>query len=139
MPERCKDHARLTCLDEVIQLHQFLGAWLRGDTGEPGGIPLRLANALSDDFCVIHPSGLSDTRDKVVANFRSAWGTRPADFYIQITDIEHRFSFDAIQVIAYTETHHEPVPSQRRSTAILESRNRQRPKWCYLHETRIVL
>lgn len=123
-------------LDEVIELHQFLSAWLRGETGKPGGVPLRLAHALSDDFSVIHPNGVREGKQGAIANFQAAWGSRNRDYSIVISDLKQELRQGPLQVVSYTESHMESDAARRRSTAIIDLGGQQ-PLWRYLQETRI--
>lgn len=125
------------CMNEVVLLHQFLQAWLKGEIGEPGSQPLRLASVLHENFMVVHPTGQQEDRHAVISNFQNAWKSRPSDFSIRISDMRHELGNDSMQVISYIETHLDTTLSRRKSTAIIEFTADETLNWRYLHETRI--
>lgn len=124
------------CMDEVTHLHQYLQAWLKGEIGTSGESPMRLAEALDENFTVVHPSGVEEGKPAVLENFRAAHGSRNGDFRILVRDVVPLLAREELVVVCYTEIHEGENPHTRRSTAILEALPGGRPRWKHLHESR---
>jgi len=122
--------------EEVLALHRFLDAWLKGKAPKGGGGPDRLADALSDDFVVIHPSGTRATKSDVVAAFAAAHGSKPNTYALRVGGIETRRLCEHICLAIYEEWHEGEPGRARLSSAILRRRAAGRGlEWCQLQET----
>lgn len=124
-------------VDAVIHLHQYLESWLKGEIGEPGSEPLRLAEALAPGFKVIHPTGVMENRQAVLKHFHLAHGSRGKRFRIQVGDFVTHVVRDDLTVISYTESHRGEQRNHRRSTAVLVVGDDHATRWQLLHETRL--
>lgn len=90
---------------EVRELHGYLGDWLTGRTAHTERGPVRLENALAEDFIVIHPDGVRDGKAAVVQNFASTYGGKSAGYALEITDIAVRLLGDRLGLVTYRESH----------------------------------
>ncbi len=122
--------------DEVLNLHRFLEDWLTGRVANGGRGPERLAQALSDDFRVIHPDGSRGGKPDVVRAFASAHGSKPAGYALEIGAVETRLIGEDICRATYKERHRGEAGRARVSTAILKRRPGSRNiEWIFLQET----
>lgn len=125
-------------IDEVIDLHEFLQAWLKGETDNETPGLARLNKALYEHFTVVHPTGLSDDKSGVLANFGSAHGARSKDYQLRVDEIQPRLPGGGLSFVTYREAHIEAgQPARNRlATAILQmDLNSGAITWLHLHET----
>ena len=120
---------------EIIDLHRFLEAWLKGRTDRGNGKPERLAGALVDDFRVIHPDGSRGDKAAVVASFADAFGEKPAEYALEIDRIETRRLAPDLSLATYVERHRGEPGRARVVSALLRRRADGRFEWLHLHET----
>jgi hypothetical protein len=129
-----------TCMDrfreEVLALHAFLNAWLRGEVPDGDAGPERLARALADDFVIVHPSGNRSTKTAVVRGFASAYGEKPSGYAIRIDQIETRMLTDGLCLATFEEWHEGEPGRARIATAVLRDRSGGAGiEWLFLQET----
>ncbi len=121
----------------MVDLHGFLEAWLKGDVPNTGAALARLADALAEDFTVIHPSGRREGKVAVIRNFAEAYGNRPKDYRLEIGDISLRRLGHDLCLVTYKETHAGHPASTRISTSLLKQRpDAANIEWLFLQETR---
>lgn len=122
--------------DEVLDLHGFLDAWLKGEVARGADGPVRLARVLAEDFVVIHPDGSRSGRAAVVAAFDAAHASKPGAYALQVGRIDTRMIATDLCLATYQEWHRGEPGRARISTAILRSRpDRDEIDWLFLQET----
>ncbi len=123
-------------LQEVLDMHDFLESWLKGTVSRGDGQPWRLAHGLSNDFVVIHPSGLRGGKTDVLRAFATSYGEKPASFGLMVGGIETRLIADGLCCATYEECHRGEPGRARVSTALIRRRNPQPAfEWLFLQET----
>lgn len=121
---------------EVLDLHRFLDAWLKGDVPKDDGQPKRLADALAEDFVVIHPSGMRASKADAVRGFASAYGKKPPGYALLIDRVETRMIGEGLCLATYEERHRGELGRARVATAVLRRRSRgEGIEWLFLQET----
>lgn len=126
-------------IDEVLDLHRFIEAWLNGSLPKTKEVFSRFDCVLASDFMIVHPSGELDNRDQILEGFWSAYGTRD-DLIIEIRNPAFRFSCQSFAVLTYEEWQMGRTTSARFSTVIFRvSKECSEIKWRHLHETWIAL
>lgn len=121
---------------EVVELHEFLNDWLKGMAPKGGGRPERLIKALAEDFIVIHPDGSRDGKANVVESFASAYGKKPAEYALQLANIESRIIGKDIGIVTYEESHRGESERARVSAGVLRRRMEDSGiEWLFLIET----
>lgn len=121
--------------DEVVRLHDFLGAWFRGElTSEE--IEKGLADVLHPDFENVQPAGVILTRDKIVEAIREGRGTNP-DFRITIEKPRLLGSWPKMLLFQYVEYQtgaRASAPENRRLSTALFEKDGEKLVWRYLTE-----
>lgn len=120
---------------EVLDLHRFLDAWLKGRAERGDGEPARLAAALADDFRVIHPDGDIGDKQAVVGSFAAAWGEKPPEYALVIERVETRPLAPDLCLATYVERHRGEPGRARIVGAILRRRAAGEIEWLHLQET----
>ena len=121
---------------EVLELHEYLENWLKGEVPDRERGPERLAAALAEDFFVIHPTGTRERKADVVRNFASAYGEKSADYALEISDVSVRVLGDGMCLATYRESHRDDPGRTRLSSALLRRRSdRKSIEWLFLQET----
>jgi hypothetical protein len=124
------------CEHEIRELHAFLEAWLKGAVPQFEELFQRFRGALAHDFLVIHPSGKSDDKAGVLENFRKAYGSKGAEYRMDISSIRARAGGDTVCVMGYEERHQGEPDRARICTAVFRRREGDRAvEWILLHET----
>lgn len=124
-----------TFRQEVLDLHRYLEVWLKGEVSRGDGHPDRLAGALSEDFCVVHPDGSRGSKQDVVRAFASSHGEKPSGYGLEISDVETRMIAEDICLVFYAERHRGEPGRARISTAILKRETKGGDiKWLFLQE-----
>lgn len=122
-------------LAEVVRLHDFLGAWFRGELAEDRFVP-DFAAALHPDFENVQPAGLTLTRNELLEPIRAGHGTNP-DFQIIIEAPRLLGIWPGLILFQYIEQQsgaRASAPENRRlSTALFEASGK-RMIWRYLTE-----
>ena len=121
--------------EEVIDLHRFLEQWLKGEVPRGDGQPRRLAEALAEDYAIIHPNGSRGGKAEAVRAFASSYGEKTADYALRITRIETRMLATDICLATYEEDHVGEAGRARISTAVLRRRPGSPIEWLFLQET----
>lgn len=121
--------------DEVVRLHDFLGAWFRGElfTEE---INQSFACFLHPDFENVQPAGVTLTRGKIVDSIREGRGTNP-EFQIIIEAPRLLASWTDLllfQYIEYQTGARSTAPENRRLSTVLFERDSEKLIWRYLTE-----
>lgn len=120
---------------EVLSLHEFLSQWLTGQVDLSERVFGRFANALADDFNVIHPNGLMQDKPAVLKNFREAYGNKPAGFRLDISSVLSRPLGNGLSLVIYQETHVGDPGRSRVCSALIRRLPNRRFEWLHLHET----
>ena len=120
---------------EILDLHRYLDAWLKGRVDRGDGEPARLASALVDDFRVIHPDGSCGDKAAVVASFAAAYGEKPPDYALEIDRIETRRLAPDLSLATYIERHRGEPGRARIVSALLRRCADGRFEWLHLQET----
>ena len=122
-------------LAEATRLHDFLGAWFRGELAADRFEP-DFADALHRDFENVQPAGVTLTRSDLLDPIRAARGTNP-DFRITIEAPRLLGTWPGLVLFQYIEHQtgaRASAPENRRlSTALFETAG-ERPVWRYLTE-----
>lgn len=121
--------------NEIVDLHRFLDAWLKGQVERGDGEPARLAGALAADFAVIHPDGSTGDRNAVVASFAGAHGEKPPAYALEVDRIETRRLAPDLCFATYVERHRGEPGRARIVGAILRRRVGGEIEWLHLQET----
>ncbi len=125
------------CIQEVVDLHTFFQAWLRGELLDRDPVFNRFIQATAPDFMLISPTGqaagLTETADWI----RRAHGTRPG---VRLWTDEHvaRFADDQVALLTYREWQtRDNVTTLRISSALLRRKldAPNRVVWLHVHET----
>lgn len=120
---------------EVLDLHQYLDAWLKGRIERGNGEPARFAAALADDFRVIHPDGTFGDRNAVLASFAGAWGEKPPAYALEVEPLETRRLAPDLGLVTYIERHRGEPGRARIVCALLRRYYDGRIEWLHLQET----
>ena len=88
-------------LAEVVRLHDFLGAWFRGELARDRLVP-DFAAVLHPDFENVQPAGNILTRAGIVEGIGSGHGTNP-DFHITIEAPRLLGTWPGLILFQYTE------------------------------------
>ncbi len=122
--------------DEVLALHQYLESWLKGEAPKGDGTPQRLAEALVEDFVVIHPNGRRGTKADAVRAFAAAYGEKPEAYALDISRVETRMIGEGVCLATYEERHRGEPGRARIATAVLRRRSTGKGvEWLFLQET----
>ena len=123
-------------IDEVIALHVFFVAWLRG---EPSASEFRRCEgALAADFRMVTPDGRSHGRDAVLGRIRDARGTAGPAFGIRIVDPRTVWSDGNAVLLEYVEEQYRDGRTTRRRSTGLLTRSSVAPngiEWRHVQET----
>lgn len=121
---------------EIVDLHRYLSAWLKGEIiSDPRG-PMRLQRALADDFKMIQPNGTRQGKEDVMRNFMSAYGDKPADYSLDVEVTDFELLPGGFGFAIYNEFHSGEAGRARRCSALLRQRASQNDvEWLYLQET----
>lgn len=102
---------------EVVELHAFFEAWLRGEASALDFS--RAETSIAADFRMIAPSGRVEDREAVVAWIKGARGTAPSDFKIVALDPSAIWTREGAVLLEYTEQQYrDGKTTRRRSTAL---------------------
>lgn len=124
------------CENEIRKLHQFLQGWLTGTVPESDESFQRFRTALAHDFLVIHPTGKTDNKARVLENFRGAYGRKGTGYAMDISNIHARAHAGGICVMGYEERHRGEPGRARICTAVFRRREIDgRVEWVHLRET----
>lgn len=119
---------------EVVRLHEFLGAWFRGELAADRLEP-DFAAALHPDFENVQPAGRILTRTEIVRSIGEGRGANP-DFRIAIEAPRLLGTWPGLVLFQYVEAQtgaRASAPSNRRlSTVLFEAA--ERLTWRYLTE-----
>lgn len=132
-PESASNHQPF--IDEVLALHRFLDDWLKARTPHGNGEPARLAQALADDFEIIHPDGSRGDRASSVAAFARAYGEKPPAYALEIDRVKTRVFGTDLCLATYVERHRGEPDRARIATALLRRRADGAIEWLFLQET----
>ncbi len=120
---------------EIHELHRFLDAWLKGGIERGNGAPARLADALADDFEVIHPDGGIGDKAAVVGAFAAAWGEKPPSYALEVDSVKTRPLAPDLCLATYVERHRGEPGRTRIACALLRRLEDGRIGWLHLQET----
>lgn len=119
---------------EVVRLHDFLGAWFRGDLTQDRLGP-DFADALHPEFENVQPASNILTRDQIVEAIGAAYASNP-DFRITIEAPRLLATWPGLILFQYVEyqtgARNSARENRRRSTVLFE--RGERPIWRYLTE-----
>ena len=120
---------------EIVELHDFFEAYFLGTIASTDVGRLRLA--LSDDFTIVNPAGVTSSRDEVEAAIVAAHG-HSADLRITISDARLLVDDGDTLVARYVENHELSSGSNHRLSTVVFRRDGGAPnglRWCTVHET----
>lgn len=121
---------------EVVELHDFFVAWLRGDA--PAGDFSRGEAAIGKDFRMISPDGKIEESAAVLAWIKGAHGSRPSPFSIAVLDLRTIWAGERAVLLEYTEQQYRDGQTTRRRSTALFLANATAPngvEWRHLQET----
>jgi hypothetical protein len=121
---------------EVVELHDFFGEWLRGDA--PAGDFSRAEGAIGKDFRMISPDGKIDESAAVLAWIKGAHGSRPSPHTIAVLDPHTIWAGESGVLLEYTEQQYRDGRTTRRRSTALFLANPAAPcgvEWRHLQET----
>ena len=105
---------------EVRDLHRYLTDWLTGKAPKGDGYPNRLAEALANNFVVIHPSGTRGSKTEALRAFGAAHGEKAEDYALEVGKVEIRRLTEGLCLATYEEFHRGEPGRARISTAVLQ-------------------
>ena len=109
---------------EIVELHDFLLVWFRGDTEHSQEAFLRFEDALAPNFSMIGPDGTAFTREQVTTGVYADWGRWQDDpapsIRIENTEILER---DGDDILVRYEEHQSTAAGTtvRTSTVLLRA------------------
>ena len=119
---------------EVVRLHDFLGAWYRGELDRDRLLP-DFSDALHADFENVQPASNILSKAEIVAAIGAAHGNNP-DFRIEIEEPRLLAEWSGLILFQYVEyqtgARNSAVENRRRSTVLFE--RGERLIWRYLTE-----
>ena len=119
---------------EVVRLHDFLGAWFRGEL-DANRLGPDFADVLHPDFENVQPAGVVLDRAAIVDAIREGHGANP-DFRIVIEDPRLLGTWPGLILFQYVEyqtgARASAPENRRRSTVVFEGG--ERLVWRYLTE-----
>lgn len=121
-------------VEEVLSLHRFLSVWLTGEVKRDDLVFERFANALAEDFSVIHPNGVMQGKQEVLRNFREAHGNKQRGFRLEISAVQPRKLAANLYLVTYNETHAGESGRNRICSALIHYGD-ETFQWLNLHET----
>jgi hypothetical protein len=126
----------IRCADEVVALHRVIESWLTGSAPRTREAFARFADALADEFVIVHPSGAAESKSDIVAALWNAHGANGDGFSIEIRNVTCRVEADPWCVLTYEEWQHDDETTARISTVVfLRSDTAIGVEWVHLHET----
>lgn len=137
---KAKEKSRLMdefdkALAEVVRLHDFLGAWFRGELAEDCFEP-NFVDALHPDFENVQPAGVTLTRSELLDPVRAGRGANP-DFRIAIEAPRLLGTWPGLILFQYIERQTgacATAPENRRLSTVLFEADGQLLIWRYLTE-----
>ncbi|HWQ13936.1 MAG TPA: hypothetical protein VNL77_14145 [Roseiflexaceae bacterium] len=123
---------------EIVELHDFFQGWLGGALPATEAAYARLVDALAPEFALITPGGELLAREPLLAQLRTAHGSRPG-WRMWIERPQLRFAQGGLTIATYEEwqRHADGAISGRLSTVVF----RAQPDapgglaWLHVHET----
>jgi hypothetical protein len=122
-------------LAEVVRLHDFLGAWFRGELADDHFEP-NFANVLHPDFENVQPAGVTLTRSDLLEPIRAGRGASP-DFQITIDAPRLLGTWPRLILFQYIECQTGALasaPENRRLSTVLFEAGSKLLIWRYLTE-----
>jgi hypothetical protein len=129
------DSIERRAIREVHELHEFFVHWFRGLVG-PERLE-RLSSALSADFRMISPSGVTDDRRSILKSMAGAHG-RVEQIEIWIENAEIRWQTEEACLATYEEWQKRDGEVAARTSSVLFEVSTAAPNglaWRHLHET----
>lgn len=120
---------------EVVRLHNFLGAWFRGELAEDRFKP-DFADVLHPDFENVQPAGVTLTRDNLLDPIRAGHGSNPG-FQISILAPRLLGTWPGLTLFQYTEHQtgaRASTPENWRLSTVLFEEDSKLLVWRYLTE-----
>lgn len=125
------------CILEVIELHAFFQAWLRGELPASDAVFSRFASAVGPEFILISPGGKVAGFTETAGWIRSAYGTRPG-VLLWTDDHVVRYADEHVVLITYREHQTRDGATTMRISSALFRRDDAAPRdvlWLHVHET----
>ena len=122
-------------LAEVVRLHDFLGAWFRGELADDRFEP-NFANSLHPDFENVQPAGIALTRNELLEPIRAGRGAN-LDFQITIEAPRLLGTWPGLILFQYIERQTgapASAPENRRLSTVLFEAGGNLLIWRYLTE-----
>jgi hypothetical protein len=126
------------CHMEIARLHVTIEAWMAGSIPDTDEAYASFSEAMADDFEIIAPSGKRSNQKQIIAAFRTAHGSRTADFSIAIRSIRTRMVSPPLALLTYEEWQYEGGQASARISSVLLRDDPARPggvAWVHLQET----
>ena len=121
---------------EVVELHDFFGEWLRGDA--PAGDFSRAEAAIGKDFRMVSPDGKIDESAAVLVSIKAAHGSRPSPYTMVVQDPRTIWAGEGAVLLEYTEQQYRDGRTTRRRSTALFLASPSAPRgvvWRHLQET----
>ncbi|MBK8051487.1 MAG: hypothetical protein IPK16_32995 [Anaerolineales bacterium] len=125
------------CFAEIIGLHDFFEAWLRGAVPATAATFARFLGVTDPEFTIVGPDGAISDLPATAAWIRAAHSARPG---VRLWTDNHRLHFadDNIAVVTYLEwQERDGATTVRRSTAVFHAHPTapNLVSWRHVHET----
>jgi hypothetical protein len=125
------------CVQEVIDLHAFFQAWLRGELADRAEVFSRFIDAVAPEFTLISPTGQAARLPETAEWIRRAHGARPG---VKLWTDEHtaHFAADGAALLTYREWQTWNGATTLRISSALLRRAPAAPNgvaWLHIHET----
>jgi hypothetical protein len=131
------------CEKEVIDLHKFFEQWFNSEVENTDEIYARVEDVLCKEFLLISPSGKVTSRDEIVAQIKSGYGSRKEDdisYRLWVQNIECRLIENDLCLVMYEEWGEISGKQNARISSALFRKNNQTingVEWVHVHETSI--
>jgi len=126
----------IECRKNIHDLHVFIERWLRGSLEKSRLKFQYFADALDEDFVIIHPDGECQIKSEIVNGLWDAHGAESENFTIEIRDTQFCVAAKNICVLTYEEWQAGTEESVRISTVVFKkSEHNSKCCWLHLHET----
>ena len=125
---------------EVIELHKFFEQWFKSEVENKAGVYARVEDVLSEEFLLISPTGKVSTRDEVITQIKSGYGSRKDDvipYRLWVQNIECRLVENNFCLVIYEEWGEVAGELNARLSSALFRKNDSainEVEWVHVHE-----
>jgi len=133
-------HLEEKCRNEVINLHLFFEQWFKAEVENSEEVYSRLVNVLSDEFMLIMPTGQVSTREELLTQLHSRYGSHKNDeipYSIWVKNIEGRLEENNLCLVTYEEWGKVQGKITARLSSALFRKKEGTPfgvEWIHVHE-----